>query len=102
MAATKRTEGAGKTVEVDGIRVTVLADVSDDFEIVEAVYTSNDPESTPAERGRARLRMYRALLGADYRRAKDELRAKNGGRLPTQAFLDFCEAVIREAGDAKN
>ncbi len=92
-----------RKMTVDGIEVEVMADAADDFEIVEAIAVTSSPESTDSERICALATMYRALLGDGYRRVKQELRARNGGRLPCAAMTDFMgEVMERMGGDAKN
>ena len=91
----------GKAVEIDGIKLTVAIDTADDFEIVEQMAVMADEQSTSNEKLSATVRIYKILLGDDYRRVKDELRAKNGGLLPLKAMSDFIAKVFKAAG-AKN
>lgn len=91
----------GKAVEVDGIKLDVLVDTADDYELVEQMAVMSDDQATGNEKLAATVRIYRLLLGADYRRVKDELREKNGGRLPLKAMSDFISKVVEAAG-AKN
>lgn len=92
----------GTAVEVDGISVTVDIDIADDFEITEQAAIANDPYSTASERMSATIRVYKLMLGSDYRRVKDELRKKNGGRLTNATMIAFISDVIAEVGAAKN
>lgn len=92
-----------KTVEVDGIEVTVSIDPSDDYEFAVCSMTINDQNATADERAGALVRMHRLALGDAYQRVMDELRSKNGGRLPISAVSAFVNKVISaEGGDAKN
>lgn len=91
-----------KTVTVDGIEVRPIADAADDFEIVEAVAASSDPNAPEYAKTLATVRVYRAILGADYERVKAELRAKNGGRLPVAVMIDFMAKVLTKMGEVKN
>lgn len=91
-----------KTVEVNGITVTVALDVMDDYELTEQLVINADPNATRGERLAALVRSYRILFGADYRRVKDELRAKNGGALPNAAMVEFANAVMAKVGELKN
>lgn len=91
----------GKAVEIDGIKLDVLVDTADDYELVEQMAVMSDDQATGNEKLAATVRTYRLLLGDDYRRVKDELRAKNSGRLPLKAMSDFIAKVVEAAG-AKN
>lgn len=92
----------GATVTVDGIEVTVLMDEADDFEVVEQIAVNADPDSTAAERISALVRVYKAVFGPDYKRVKDELRRKNGGRLPVAVMSGFAGKVMSEVARLKN
>lgn len=98
MAARKKTA----TATVQGITVNLDFDLADDFEVVEQGAIASDPDSTDAEKLAATLRVYRLIFGADYRRVKDELRAKNGGRLSTQDMVGFVAEVLEKAAELKN
>ena len=93
---------AGRAVEVDGIRLTVLPDLDDDYELAECSYTATDPSATVEERTRARMRMYRVILGEDFQRVMDELRTRNGGKLHGTVVIDFVTRVIKASRAAKN
>ena len=88
----------GKAVEVDGIKLTVAIDTADDYDIVEQMAVMADEQSTSNEKLSATVRIYKLLLGDDYRRVKDELRAKNGGRPPLKAMSDFTAKGFEAAG----
>lgn len=102
MATRKVAEGVGAVVEVDGITVTVMADVDDDYSIVEAAYVARDPHASADEKTMATIKLYHTLLGGDYDRVMGELRERNGGRLPTSAVIGFMGRVVSEARAAKN
>lgn len=102
MATKKVAEGAGVVVEVDGITVTVMADVDDDYSIVEAAYVARDPHASADEKTMATIKLYHTLLGGDYDRVMGELRERNDGRLPTSAVIGFMGRVVSEARAAKN
>ena len=91
-----------KAITVDGIEVRPLADAADDFEVVEAVAASSDPSAPDYAKTLATVRVYRAILGADYERVKAELRAKHGGRLPVEVMIDFMSKVMNGMAEAKN
>lgn len=99
MAKKKET---GTTVTVSGITVDVQMDAADDFELVEQIAINADPDSTAAERISAMIRVYKAIFGKDYKRVKDELRAKNGGKLPVAVMSDFATTVMNEVAKLKN
>ena len=99
MAKKKET---GAKVTVSGITVEVLMDAADDFEVVEQIAVNADPDSTAAERISAMVRVYKAIFGKDYKRVKDELRAKNGGKLPVAVMSDFATTVMNEVAKLKN
>lgn len=99
MAKKKET---GTTVTVSGITVDVLMDAADDFELVEQIAINADPDSTAAEKISAMARVYKAIFGKDYKRVKDELRRKNGGRLPVAVMSDFATTVMNEVARLKN
>ena len=101
MAARGKSEDV-MTVEVDGVTCSLRRDAMEDFDVVEASYQIADPDSTPSQRGAARIRMYRAILGDDYARVKSELRAAHGGTLKTGVMIDFMDALIRKVGELKN
>ena len=102
MAATKRA-AKGRTVTVDGITVTVAIDPRDDWEFATASLVLSDPDATPLEKSNAVMKQVKLLLGDDYKRVMDELRAARGGRLPIADVTSFANRVMAaEAGDAKN
>lgn len=96
--AVEKTDGA---LVVDGIEVNVAAEDFDDFEITECMAALSDPHAEDGERLTATVRMFRLVFKGDYRRIKDELRAKHGGRLSNECMGDFLNRVI-EAAKAKN
>lgn len=89
-------------VEVDGISLAVAVDLADDYEITEQMVAAADPHATLVEKNAATVRLYRAILGDDYGRVKDELRARNGGSLPNGVMVDFMSKVISSVGQLKN
>lgn len=102
MGAPKRA-AKGRTVTVDGITVTVAIDPKDDWEFATASLVIADPDATQLERSNAVMRQVKLLLGDDYKRAMDELRAARGGKLPIADVTSFANRVMAaEAGDAKN
>lgn len=100
--AAKKDAAKGVAVTVSGITVDVLMDSADDFELVEQIAINADPDSTAAEKISAMVRVYKAIFGKDYKRVKDELRRKNGGRLPVAVMSDFATTVMNEAARLKN
>ena len=102
MTATKRA-AKGRTVTVDGITVTVAIDPKDDWDFATASLVLSDPDATPLEKSNAVMKQVRLLLGDDYGRVMDEMRAARGGRLPIADVTSFANRVMAaEAGDAKN
>lgn len=97
MAKSKGTE-----VEVDGIKVTVAIDPDDDYAVVEASFTTNDPDASPLEKTRATIGLYHLLLGDEYDRVMGELRERNEGKLPTGAVIEFMRRVMSVSRAAKN
>lgn len=96
-------EAKARTVEVDGIAVTVAIDPNDDYELSVCSMRYNDASRPARERSRALVRMHELVLGDDYERVLGELREMNGGKLPVSAVTSFVNRVIAaEAGDAKN
>lgn len=92
----------GRTVEVDGITVTVTIDLSDDYELATCSMTLADPGSTPVERSEAIVRQNRLVLGEDHDRVLSELRERNDGRLPISEVASFVSKVIKAVDEAKN
>ena len=102
MGAPKRA-AKGRAVTVDGITVTVAIDPRDDWEFATASLVIADPDATPLERSNAVMRQVKLLLGDDYGRVMDELRAARGGKLPIADVTSFANRVMAaEAGEAKN
>ena len=91
-----------RTVEVDGIEVTVAIDPMRDYEFVELSYISADPDAGIVEKNRAYFRRCHLLLGADYDRVMGELREAHGGELDKDVVSDFMARVIAGAVEAKN
>lgn len=91
-----------RTVEVDGIEVTVAIDPLRDYEFVELSYATADPEASVADKNRAYFRRNRLLLGAGYDRVMGELREAHGGELDKDVVSDFMARVIAGAVEAKN
>ena len=102
MGAPKRA-ARGRAVTVDGITVTVAIDPKDDWEFATASLVLSDPDATPLEKSNAVMKQVKLLLGDDYGRVMDELRAARGGKLPIADVTSFANRVLEaEAGDAKN
>lgn len=91
-----------KTIEVDGIEVTVSIEPSRDYEIIECETVLADPDATTAERNRAYYRRNHILLGDQYDRVMGELRAANDGKLDIATVASFVARVVAEAVEAKN
>lgn len=91
------------SVTVRGIAVEgVTPDTLNDFEFLETVAAMSDPDADDAEKLRAVAGICPAVLGRrQWRRVKSELRAANGGRLPTEAVMGFIEELM-EALNSKN
>ena len=91
-----------KTIEVDGIEVTVSIDPSRDYEVIECETVLVDPEVTTAARNRAYYRRNHILLGDQYDRVMDQLRAAHDGELDISTVRDFITRVVAEVVEAKN
>ena len=80
----------------------VTPDTLNDFEFLETVAAMSDPDADDAEKLRAVAGICPAVLGRrQWRRVKSELRAANGGKLPTEAVMGFIEELM-EALNSKN
>ena len=100
---TPKRAARGRAVTVDGITVNVAIDPKDDWEFATASLVLSDPDATPLEKSNAVMKQVRLLLGDDYGRVMDELRAARGGKLPIADVTSFANRVMAaEAGDAKN
>lgn len=89
------------TIEIEGITLSVDPDILDDWDIVEAVSDSNNPDLTDNERLIATTQLMRSVLGDDYKQAKTELRKKHKGKLTIETMSKFLAQVF-EAVRAKN
>lgn len=99
MAATKK---AARSVDIDGIKVSVTLDPQNDFELIECNYIITDPDAEPRERARSRFRIAHLVLGDSYDSAMAALRKKNGGKLHFEDVWAFVEKVIAAVPEAKN
>lgn len=102
MASKTLVKDGPRTVEVDGIEVSVAIDPSDDYELAACSTAIYDPASTPAERSRAIVRQNRLVLGDAHDRVMAELRSRNGGRLPISAVTAFVNSIIEAVAELKN
>lgn len=100
--AARKTQPKGREVEVDGIKLTVSIDPSNDYELAETSIILADPGSTNIERSRAIMKRNDMILGEDKQRVMDELRAKHDGKLPGEVVNDFVIAAANKAVEAKN
>lgn len=91
-----------RTIEVDGIEVTVSIDPSRDYEVIECETVLVDPDATTAARNRAYYRRNHILLGDQYDRVMDELRAAHDGELDISTVRDFITRVVAGVVEAKN
>lgn len=91
-----------KTIEVDGIEVTVSIEPTRDYEIIECETVLADPDATTAERNRAYYRRNHLLLGDQYDRVMGELRAAHDGELDIATVASFVTRVVAEVVEAKN
>ncbi len=90
-----------KTIEVEGITLTIEPSFADDFEFVECIAIMSDPEATTAEQAVATVNMMRRVFGADYARVKRELREAHGGALTNEVMQEFFSATLARV-NAKN
>lgn len=91
-----------KTIEVDGIEVSVTIEPTRDYEIIECETVLADPDATTAERNRAYYRRNHLLLGEQYDRVMVELRAAHDGELDIATVASFVTRVVAEVVEAKN
>ena len=91
-----------KTIQVDGIEVTVSIDPSRDYEVIECETVLVDPDATTAARNRAYYRRNHILFGGQYDRVMGELRDAHGGELDREVVADFMVRVIAGVAEAKN
>ena len=94
-------ESTGKTIEVEGIELTLDIARFDDFEMVEAIADASDEDLDDTAKMRAVVKLFRLTFGDEYSRVKEELRAVHDGVLTTQTMMDFFTAVLEALG-AKN
>lgn len=81
--------GAAKTVTVSGVKVTVSADALDDFELLDDLASLQDGNGSrlPA--------ILRRLVGDEYKRVLDDLRAENG-RVTVVRASEFITELFKE------
>lgn len=84
------------SIEVNGITVEgVTAETLDDFDFLEAIAISSDPDATDSEKLLAFTKVGPIVFGADqWKRIKRELREQNGGRLPVESVMGFIDGVL--------
>lgn len=95
-------KGSKWTVEVEGIKVSGSVDPRDDYELTELMVTRISPTATQAEKSAATIASYRLILGDEYGRVKDELRAKHGGTLTNTDMIAFMNALTNKVAELKN
>ena len=81
-------------VTVQGVTVKIAPEVLEDWDVVECIADMQDESRTPAEKLPSTVRLMRLLLGADYARAKKELREANDGQLTTEVMGGFLTGVF--------
>lgn len=94
--------GKARTVDVDGIAVTVAIDPADDYELATCSMVIYDPNSSDLDRSRAVARRNMLVLGDGYQGVLDALREAHGGELRVATVNDFVSKVIRAVAEAKN
>lgn len=92
----------GRSVEVDGIDVTVAIDPRDDYELATCSMVIYDPGASDLDRSRAVARRNMLVLGDGYQDILDALREAHGGELRVATVNDFVSKVIRAVAEAKN
>lgn len=92
----------GRTVEVDGIEVTVAIDPTDDYELATCSMVIYDADASDLDRSRAVARRNVLVLGDGYQAALDALREAHGGELRVATVNQFVSKVIRAVAEAKN
>lgn len=91
-----------RTIEVDGIEVSVTIEPTRDYEVIECETVLADPDATTAARNRAYYRRNHILLGDQYDRVMDELRAAHDGELDISTVASFVAQVVAGVVEAKN
>lgn len=102
MATTRGKAAKADKVTVQGIEVELKLDPTDDYEITELLITHMDENSTNRERSEATVKSYRLILGDQYQRVKDELRAKHDGRLTNEDMISFMNDLMAASAALKN
>ena len=100
--AARKDAHRGTTVEVDGISVTVSLDPANDYEVIACSTILNDPSRSVEEQNRAFVRRVELILGDDYRRVLDELRAAHDGEVEPATLAEFVRGVTAKVAEAKN
>lgn len=100
--STKTEEAKTQVVEVDGITVSLTLDPTDDYEVTELMTVKMDESLSARERSAATVLMYRLILGDEYQRVKDELRAKHDGKLTNTQMISFVNDLIAKVAELKN
>ena len=95
-------KGRARTVEVDGVEVTVSIDPTDDYELATCSMVIHDPDASELDRSRAVARRNVLVLGDGYQAALDALRESHGGELRVATVNQFVSKVIRAVAEAKN
>lgn len=97
-----------KTIVVDGIEFQADPDLINDWDFMESLaevmaqQEALDPSgdaADPVAAGKAMTGMNNLatmLFGRDYSRIKNELRAKNDGRLPIEVMVKFIMRTVEE------
>ena len=88
--------GEATTVTVRGVELEADPARMEDYEAIEAMADMMAAEG--AEALQLSVRWMRLVLGADYRRVKDELRRANGGTLTFEDMSGFCTELVEAAG----
>lgn len=92
----------GTEVDVDGIKLTVFVDPSDDYELATLSMVIYDKDSDASTKSRAVVRRNMLLLGDRYQDVLDALREQSGGELRIETVNRFVSNVIKAVEDAKN
>ena len=102
MTAKRTIAAKAEDIEIQGIKVHVCVDPSDDYELSELMLIRMDDDTTPRERSEATIKTYKLILGDQYERVKNELREKNGGKLTNTTMIGFMNELVNKSAALKN
>lgn len=102
MAEKKNLSLVDKSVTVDGIKVNVHVDPTNDYEFAVCSVIMNDVDASDIDKSKALIRSHKIILGNEYSRVLDDLRKKHGGELSTSTVVAFINKVTDKIAALKN